>query len=137
MTEVTSLEAQFFYGFQLMMEIIHNEIYSLLIDTYIKDKKKQNDIYTAIETMTTIGTKAKWAEIWCNSQHASFAKHLITFAVVEGIFFSGSFCAIFWFKQHGVLPGLCFANELISRDEALHCDFASVLYNHYLHQGDC
>jgi ribonucleoside-diphosphate reductase subunit M2 len=105
---------------------------SLLIDTYIKDKKKQNEIYNAIETVPTIGAKAKWAEMWCNSQHALFAEHLIAFAVVEGIFFSGSFCAIFWFKQCGVLPGLCFANELISYDEALHCDFACVLYNHLL-----
>jgi ribonucleoside-diphosphate reductase subunit M2 len=84
------------------------------------------------QTMPAIHAKAKWAEMWCNSQHASLAKHLITYAIVEGIFFSGSFCAIFWFKQHGVLPGLCIANELISRDEALHCDFASVLYNHLL-----
>jgi ribonucleotide reductase beta subunit family protein with ferritin-like domain len=105
---------------------------SLTPCSYIKDKKKQNEIYNAIETMPAIGAKAKWAEMWCNSKHASFAKHLIAFAVVEGIFFSGSFCAIFWFKQCCVLPGLYFANKLISCDEALHCDFACVLYNRLL-----
>ena len=96
-----------------------------------KDKKKQNEIYNAIETMPTVGAKVKWAEMWCNSQHTLFTEHLITFAIVEGIFF-GSFCAIFWFKQCGVLPGLCFSNELISCDEVFHCDFACVLYNRLL-----
>jgi ribonucleotide reductase beta subunit family protein with ferritin-like domain len=134
MTKVTcSLEVQFFYGFQLMMENIHNETYSLLIDTYIKDKKMQNEIYNAIETIPTVGAKVKWAEMWCNSQHASFTKRLITFVVAEGIFFPFPSVPSFGLSNvKSVLPGLCFANELISHDEALHCDFACVPYNHLL-----
>ncbi len=119
MNEVTSLEAQFFYAFQLAMENVHSETYSLLIDTYIKDDNKRIELFNAIETMPYVSAKAKWAEMWCNPQNAPFAERLVAFAVVEGIFFSGSFCVIFWFKQRGILPGLCFANELISRDEAL------------------
>jgi ribonucleotide reductase beta subunit family protein with ferritin-like domain len=115
-----------------MMENIQTETYSLLSDMFIKDKKKQNEIYNAVETMPIVGTKATWAKMWCNSQHASFSRHLIAFAVVEGIFFSSSFRGMFWFKQHGVLPGLCFANELISHDDAHYCDFACVLYNRLL-----
>mmetsp|Transcript_29174 Transcript_29174/g.61408 ORF Transcript_29174/g.61408 Transcript_29174/m.61408 type:complete len:428 (-) Transcript_29174:227-1510(-) len=127
-TEVTSPEARCFYGFQIAVENIHSETYSLLIDTYIKDQKQKMHLLNAIETVPCVNKKAHWALRWCDAKHASFAERMIAFAAVEGIFFSGSFCAIFWLKKRGLMPGLCFSNELISRDEGLHCDFACLLY---------
>src|SRR6056300_1554244 len=127
-TEVQSPEARFFYGFQIAVENIHSETYSLLIDTYIKDEKKKMHLLHAIETVPSVQKKAKWALKWCDANNASFAERMIAFAAVEGIFFSGSFCAIFWLKKRGLMPGLCFSNELISRDEGMHCDFACLLY---------
>ena len=128
--EVQYTEAKFFYGFQIMMENIHSETYSLLIDTYIKDPKEANALFNAIETFDAIKKKAEWALKWIESP--SFAERLIAFAAVEGIFFSGSFCSIFWLKKRGLMPGLTFSNELISRDEGLHCDFAVHLHNNHL-----
>lgn len=128
-TEVQSPEARCFYGFQIAVENIHSETYSLLIDTYIKDQKEKMHLLRAIETVPCVQKKANWALKWCDSNHASFAERMIAFAAVEGIFFSGSFCAIFWLKKRGLMPGLCFSNELISRDEGLHCDFACLLYS--------
>lgn len=128
--EVQYTEAKFFYGFQIMMENIHSETYSLLIDTYIKDPKEADRLFNAIETFDAIKKKAEWALRWIESP--SFAERLIAFAAVEGIFFSGSFCSIFWLKKRGLMPGLTFSNELISRDEGLHCDFAVHLHNNHL-----
>lgn len=128
--EVQYTEAKFFYGFQIMMENIHSETYSLLIDTYIKDKEEQNRLFNAIDTIPAIKKKAEWAIKWINSD--SFVERLIAFAAVEGIFFSGSFCSIFWLKKRGLMPGLTFSNELISRDEGVHCDFACHLYNQHI-----
>lgn len=128
--EVQYTEAKFFYGFQIMMENIHSETYSLLIDTYIKDPKEADKLFNAIETFDAIKKKAEWALRWIESP--SFAERLIAFAAVEGIFFSGSFCSIFWLKKRGLMPGLTFSNELISRDEGLHCDFAVHLHNNHL-----
>jgi ribonucleoside-diphosphate reductase beta chain len=128
--EVQYPEAKFFYGFQIMMENIHSETYSLLIDTYIKDKEEQNKLFHAIDTIPAIMKKAKWALKWINSD--SFVERLIAFAAVEGIFFSGSFCSIFWLKKRGLMPGLTFSNELISRDEGMHCDYACHLYNNHI-----
>ncbi|WP_440879642.1 ribonucleotide-diphosphate reductase subunit beta [Tenacibaculum sp. C7A-26P2] len=128
--EVQYSEAKFFYGFQIMMENIHSETYSLLIDTYIKDEKEKNNLFRAIEVFPAIKKKANWALKWIDSD--SFAERLIAFAAVEGIFFSGSFCSIFWLKKRGLLPGLTFSNELISRDEGMHCDFAVHLHNNHL-----
>ena len=128
--EVQYTEAKMFYGFQIMMENIHSETYSLLIDTYIKDKEEQNLLFNAIETVPAIKKKAEWAIKWINSD--SFVERLIAFAAVEGIFFSGSFCSIFWLKKRGLMPGLTFSNELISRDEGMHCDFACHLYNNHI-----
>jgi ribonucleoside-diphosphate reductase beta chain len=128
--EVQYTEAKFFYGFQIMMENIHSETYSLLIDTYIKDPKEADGLFHAIETFAAIKKKADWALKWIDSP--SFAERLIAFAAVEGIFFSGSFCSIFWLKKRGLMPGLTFSNELISRDEGLHCDFAVHLHNQHL-----
>ena len=125
--EVQYPEAKCFYGFQIMMENIHSETYSLLIDTYVKDKAEQDKDFKAIETIPCVQEKATWALQWINSP--SFAERLIAFAAVEGIFFSGSFCSIFWLKKRGLMPGLSFSNELISRDEGLHCDFAVHLHN--------
>ena len=127
-TEVQSPEARCFYGFQIAVENIHSETYSLLIDTYVKDQKKKNHLLNAIEEVPCVKKKANWALKWCDQRYASFAERMIAFAAVEGIFFSGSFCAIFWLKKRGLMPGLCFSNELISRDEGLHCDFACLLY---------
>jgi len=131
--EVQYTEAKFFYGFQIMMENIHSETYSLLIDTYIKDPKEADKLFNAIETFDAIKKKAEWALRWIDSP--SFAERLIAFAAVEGIFFSGSFCSIFWLKKRGIMPGLTFSNELISRDEGLHCDFAVHLHNEHLNVG--
>jgi ribonucleoside-diphosphate reductase beta chain len=128
--EVQYTEAKFFYGFQIMMENIHSETYSLLIDTYIKDKEEQNKLFNAVDTIPAIKKKAEWAIKWIGSD--SFIERLIAFAAVEGIFFSGSFCSIFWLKKRGLMPGLTFSNELISRDEGMHCDFACHLYNHHI-----
>ena len=127
-TEVQSAEARCFYGFQIAVENIHSETYSLLIDTYVKDQTEKMHLLNAIETVPSVKKKAKWALKWCDANNASFAERMIAFAAVEGIFFSGSFCAIFWLKKRGLMPGLCFSNELISRDEGLHCDFACLLY---------
>ena len=130
LSEVQYTEAKFFYGFQVMMENIHSETYSLLIDTYIKDTKEKNYLFNAIETFEPVKKKAEWAMRWIDN--GSYAERLISFAAVEGIFFSGSFCSIFWLKKRGLMPGLTFSNELISRDEGLHCDFACMLYNNHL-----
>ena len=129
-SEVQYTEAKFFYGFQLMMENIHSETYSLLIDTYVKDEKEKNILFKALENFPAIAKKAEWALKWVESP--SFAERLIAFAAVEGIFFSGAFCSIFWLKKRGVMPGLTFSNELISRDEGMHCDFAVHLHNNHL-----
>ncbi|MFZ1703850.1 MAG: ribonucleotide-diphosphate reductase subunit beta [Saprospiraceae bacterium] len=128
--EVQYTEAKFFYGFQIMMENIHSETYSLLIDTYIKDTKEKQFLLNAIETIECVKEKAEWALRWIDN--GSFAERLISFAAVEGIFFSGSFCSIFWLKKRGLMPGLTFSNELISRDEGMHCDFACLLYNDHI-----
>ena len=129
-SEVQYSEAKFFYGFQLMMENIHSETYSLLIDTYVKDEKEKNILFKAIENFPAIAKKAEWALKWIDSP--SFAERLIAFAAVEGIFFSGAFCSIYWLKKRGLMPGLTFSNELISRDEGMHCDFAVHLHNNHL-----
>lgn len=121
-------EARCFYGFQIAMENIHSETYSLLIDTYIRDAQEKTRLFEAIERIPCIQKKAQWALRWIHST-ASFAERLVAFAAVEGIFFSGSFCSIFWLKKRGLMPGLTFSNELISRDEGLHCDFACLLYS--------
>lgn len=128
-TEIQSPEARCFYGFQIAVENIHSETYSLLIDTYIRDNKEKTHLLNAIETVACVGKKANWALQWCDRNNSSFAERCIAFAAVEGIFFSGSFCSIFWLKKRGLMPGLCFSNELISRDEGLHCDFACMVYN--------
>jgi ribonucleoside-diphosphate reductase beta chain len=130
LAEVQYTEAKFFYGFQIAIENIHSETYSLLIDTYIKDKKEKDYLFNAIETLDCVRKKADWALRWI--EEGSFAERLVAFAAVEGIFFSGSFCSIFWLKKRGLMPGLSFSNELISRDEGLHCDFACLLYNNHV-----
>ena len=127
--DVQLAEARAFYGFQIAMENIHSETYSLLIDTYIKDQTEKMKLFNAMENYKCIEKKAKWAQKWINDKRSSFATRLIAFACVEGIFFSGSFCSIFWLKKRGLMPGLTFSNELISRDEALHTEFAILLYN--------
>ncbi|MBK6399512.1 MAG: ribonucleotide-diphosphate reductase subunit beta [Bacteroidetes bacterium] len=126
MNEVQLPEARCFYGFQIMMENIHSEMYSLLIDTYIKDSAERTHLLHAIDTVPCVTKKAQWALRWI--KNGSFAERLIAFAAVEGIFFSGSFCSIFWLKKRGLMPGLCTSNEFISRDEGMHCDFACLLY---------
>ncbi|MEL6123236.1 MAG: ribonucleotide-diphosphate reductase subunit beta [Bacteroidota bacterium] len=131
-TEVQFTEAKFFYGFQIMMENIHSETYSLLIDTYIQDRDEKTYLLNAIENLECVKKKADWAFKWIDN--GSFAERLIAFAAVEGIFFSGSFCSIFWLKKRGLMPGLSFSNELISRDEGMHCDFACLLYNQHIQQ---
>jgi ribonucleoside-diphosphate reductase beta chain len=130
LSEVQYAEAKCFYGFQVMMENIHSETYSLLIDTYIKDPVEKDKMLRAIETVPCVQKKAEWALKWINSD--LFTERLIAFAAVEGIFFSGSFCSIFWLKKRGLMPGLSFSNELISRDEGLHCDFACLLYTQHI-----
>jgi ribonucleoside-diphosphate reductase beta chain len=127
--EVQIPEARCFYGFQIMIENIHSETYSLLIDTYIKDNGEKEHLFHAMETVPCVTKKSEWALRWISKKNASFAERLIAFAAVEGIFFSGSFCSIFWLKKRGLMPGLAFSNELISRDEGLHCDFACLLYS--------
>ncbi|HOP43710.1 MAG: ribonucleotide-diphosphate reductase subunit beta [Flavobacteriales bacterium] len=128
--EVQYTEARFFYGFQIAIENIHSETYSLLIDTYIKDAVEKERLLHAIDTVDCVKKKAEWALRWI--EKGSFAERLVAFAAVEGIFFSGSFCSIFWLKKRGLMPGLSFSNELISRDEGLHCDFACLLYTKHL-----
>jgi ribonucleoside-diphosphate reductase beta chain len=128
--EVQYAEAKFFYGFQIMMENIHSETYSLLIDTYVKDENEKSELFNALDVFPAIRKKADWALKWIESD--SFAERLIAFAAVEGIFFSGAFCSIYWLKKRGLMPGLTFSNELISRDEGVHCDFAVHLHNHHL-----
>jgi len=128
--EVQVPEARFFYGFQIAIENIHSEMYSLLIETLIKDKQEKDNLFNAIETLPSVQKKAVWALNWINKDKASFAERVIGFAAVEGIFFSGSFAAIFWLKKRGIMPGLTFSNELISRDEGLHCDFACLMFKH-------
>jgi ribonucleoside-diphosphate reductase subunit M2 len=129
MTEVQLPEARAFYGFQIAMENIHSETYSLLIDSYIKDHDEKTKLFHALSNFPCIEKKAKWALKWIGSDN-SYAERLVAFAAVEGIFFSGSFCAIFWLKKRGLMPGLTFSNELISRDEGMHTDFACLLYKH-------
>lgn len=128
--EVQYTEAKFFYGFQIAMENIHSETYSLLIDTLIKDSAEKDKLFNAIDTLDCVKKKADWALNWI--ENGTYAERLIAFAAVEGIFFSGSFCSIFWLKKRGLMPGLSFSNELISRDEGMHCDFACLLYNQHL-----
>jgi ribonucleoside-diphosphate reductase beta chain len=130
LSEVQYTEAKFFYGFQITIENIHSETYSLLIDTYIKDSAEKSKLFNAIDTLECVQKKANWALRWI--EKGSFAERLVAFAAVEGIFFSGSFCSIFWLKKRGLMPGLAFSNELISRDEGLHCDFACLLYTQHL-----
>ena len=128
MSEVQISEARAFYGFQIMMENIHSEMYSLLIDSYIKDKEEKTKLFNAVENFECINKKANWAIKWIHDKRSAFATRLVAFACVEGIFFSGSFCAIYWLKKRGLMPGLTFSNELISRDEGMHTDFAVLLY---------
>merc|ERR1712193_64957 len=130
MQEIQIPEARCFYGFQVMMENIHSEMYSLLIDTYIKDRQERNKLFNAIETFPAIKKKADWALRWINSDNATYAERVVAFAAVEGIFFSGAFASIFWLKKRGLMPGPTFSNELISRDEGLHTDFACLLHSH-------
>ena len=129
MNDVQVSEARAFYGFQIAMENIHSQTYSLLIETYIKDKEQKFKYFNAIENYPCIKKKADWAQKWIRDNRSSFATRLVAFACVEGIFFSGAFCSIFWLKKRGLMPGLTFSNELISRDEALHCEFAVLLYS--------
>lgn len=127
--EVQPLEAKFFYAFQEAIENVHNEAYSLLIDTYIKDPKEKHETFNAIKYIPCIARKADWCFKWINDHESPFAQRLIAFAIVEGVFFSGAFCSIFWLKERGKMPGLCFSNELISRDESMHVNFATTLYS--------
>lgn len=128
MSDVQLAEARAFYGFQIAMENIHSEVYSVLIDTYVTDTIERNKLFNAVETFPCIKKKADWAIRWINDKRSSFQTRLVAFACVEGIFFSGAFCSIYWMKKRGLLPGLTFSNELISRDEALHTEFAILLY---------
>ena len=129
MSEIKSPEAICFYGFQIAMENIHSEMYSLLIDTYIRDSTEKTHLFNAIDTIPSVGKKAKWAIRWINDKESNFATRVVAFAAVEGIFFSGSFCAIFWLKKRGMMPGLTSSNELISRDEGMHTEFAVEIYS--------
>lgn len=128
--EVQITEARCFYGFQIAMENVHSEMYSVLIDTYIRDPQERDYLFNAVETMPAVKRKADWALSWISSKAANFGERIIAFAAVEGIFFSGSFASIFWLKKRGLMPGLTFSNELISRDEGLHCDFAVMMFRH-------
>lgn len=136
MSDVQVSEARAFYGFQIAMENIHSETYSLLIETYIKDKEEKYRLFNAISNYPCIKKKSDWAQKWIHDNRSSFATRLVAFACVEGIFFSGAFCSIFWLKKRGLMPGLTFSNELISRDEALHCEFAVLLYSKLLKKMD-
>lgn len=128
MKEITNPEARCFYGFQIAMENIHSETYSLLIDTYIKDEDEKDKLFNAIDHFPAVREKAEWAMKWMSRKNCTTAERLVAFAAVEGIFFSGSFCAIFWLKKRGLMPGLTFSNELISRDEGMHCEFACMMH---------
>merc|ERR1719323_2712498 len=132
-TEVQLPEARAFYGFQIAMENIHSETYSLLIEQYVRDPAEQEEVFNAIATMPAVREKAQWAIQWMNNEN-SFAERLIAFAAVEGVLFSGSFCAIYWLKKRGLMPGLTFSNELISRDEGLHAEFACLIYGMLQHK---
>jgi ribonucleoside-diphosphate reductase subunit M2 len=132
MNDIQLPEAKSFYSFQIAMENIHSNTYSLLIETYIKDENEKKDLFQAIQKFPFIEKKANWAINWITNQDVDFATRLVAFACIEGIFFSGSFCSIFWLKKRGIMPGLTFSNELISRDEALHTEFAILLYNKLL-----
>lgn len=134
--EVQVAEARCFYGFQIAIENIHSEMYSLLIDTYIKDRTERDRLFRAVDTIPCIKRKADWAIRWISDEDTSFGTRLVAFAAVEGIFFSGSFAAIFWLKKRGLMPGLSFSNELISRDEGLHCDFACLLFSYLRNRPD-
>jgi ribonucleoside-diphosphate reductase beta chain len=134
MTEIQVPEAKFFYGVQMMMETVHSETYSLLIDTYIEERAEKTDILRSIQTVPCIQKKAEWALQWMESEEADWATRLMAFAAVEGVFFSGAFCSIFWVKQRGILPGLTASNEFIARDEGLHTDFACLLYSKCKHK---
>ena len=134
MQEVQIPEARCFYGFQIAIENIHSEMYSLLIDTYIKDRNERTRLFNAIETFPAIKKKADWALRWINANNATYAERIVAFASVEGIFFSGSFASIFWLKKRGLMPGLSFSNELISRDEGLHTDFACLMFRHLVNK---
>ena len=128
--EIQIPEARAFYSYQIFNESIHSETYSLLINTYIKDIDEKNKIFNSIENIPCVAKKAQWAYKWIENKDVSFATRLLSFAIVEGVFFSGSFCAIYWLKKRGLMPGLTFSNELISRDEGLHCEFACLLYSY-------
>ncbi|KAH9499812.1 Ribonucleoside-diphosphate reductase subunit M2 [Bulinus truncatus] len=132
--EVQVSEARCFYGFQIAMENVHSEMYSLLIDTYIKDPAERTFLFNAIETLPCVTKKAQWAMKWIGDQEHPYGERVVAFAAVEGIFFSGSFAAIFWLKKRGIMPGLTFSNELISRDEGLHCDFACLMFKHLINK---
>ncbi|MEQ2193259.1 Ribonucleoside-diphosphate reductase subunit M2, partial [Xenoophorus captivus] len=132
--EVQVTEARCFYGFQIAMENIHSEMYSLLIDTYIKDPSEREYLFNAIETLPCVKKKADWALNWIGNKNAAYGERVVAFAAVEGIFFSGSFASIFWLKKRGLMPGLTFSNELISRDEGLHCDFACLMFKHLVNK---
>jgi ribonucleoside-diphosphate reductase subunit M2 len=136
MSEIQVSEARAFYGFQIAMENIHSQTYSLLIETYIKDGDEKHKLFNAIEHFPCIKKKSDWAQKWIHDNRSSFATRLVAFACVEGIFFSGAFCSIYWLKKRGLMPGLTFSNELISRDEALHCEFAILLYSKLLKKID-
>lgn len=136
MNEVQVSEARAFYGFQIAMENIHSETYSLLIETYIKEKEEKHRLFNAIENFPCIKKKSDWAQKWIHDNRSSFATRLVAFACIEGIFFSGAFCSIYWLKKRGLMPGLTFSNELISRDEALHCEFAVLLYSKLVKKVD-
>lgn len=130
LNEIEIPEVRAFYSYQIFNENVHSETYSLLIDTYIKDNEEKIKIFNSIDNMPCVGKKAKWAYKWIENQDVNFATRLIAFAIVEGIFFSGSFCAIYWLKKRGLMPGLTFSNELISKDEGTHCYFACLLYSY-------
>jgi len=134
MKEVQVPEARCFYGFQIAMENIHSEMYSLLIDTFVKEPEERDKLFNAIETIPAVKKKADWAMKWINNEDVSYSERIIAFAAVEGIFFSGSFAAIFWLKKRGLMPGLTFSNELISRDEGLHTDFACLMFKHLMNK---
>jgi ribonucleoside-diphosphate reductase subunit M2 len=129
MSEVQVSEARAFYGFQIAMENIHSQVYSMLIETYVKNEEEKSRLFNAINVFPCIKRKSDWAQKWIHDNRSSFATRLVAFACVEGIFFSGAFCSIYWMKKRGLMPGLTFSNELISRDEALHCEFAILLYS--------
>ena len=136
MNDVQVSEARAFYGFQIAMENIHSHTYSLLIETYIKDTEEKSKLFNAIEHFPCIKKKSDWAQKWIHDNRSSFATRLVAFACIEGIFFSGAFCSIYWLKKRGLMPGLTFSNELISRDEALHCEFAVLLYSKMVKKVD-